>query len=152
MERSLTDKRTGSAPVIALDDLQPVGDLPAVWSCPCGAWRLCYRAACQLRIPRDHRDGACGKSAPLLRWLPAHAEDMDRLSARRRLIWVALDRKGKPLARDGYFAELPSSVSVNDALADYRTGLGAGSAGAVVRWQMWDHGRMGPRGDGMAPA
>jgi hypothetical protein len=36
-------------------------DLPAVWSCACGAWRLCYRSSCQLRIPRDHRDGTCGK-------------------------------------------------------------------------------------------
>ena len=117
-------------------------DLPALWNCPCGAWRLCYRSSCQLRIPRDHRDGACGKSAPLLRWLPAHAEDMDRLSARRRLIWVALDRKGKPLARDGHFAELPSSVSVNDALKDYANGPGANASGAAVRWQMWERGQM----------
>src|SRR6516164_5286355 len=106
-------------------------DLPALWNCPCGAWRLCYRSSCQLRIPRDHRDGTCGKPTTVLRWLPAHAEDMARLSARRRLIWVALDRKGKPLARDGHFAELPSSVSVNDALKDYANGPGANASGAA---------------------
>jgi hypothetical protein len=101
-------------------------DLPALWNCPCGAWRLCYRSSCQLRIPRDHRDGACGKPATLLRWLPAHAENMAGLSVKRRLLWVASDREGQPLSRDGHFAELPSSVSVNDALADYGNGPGAG--------------------------
>jgi hypothetical protein len=35
-------------------------DLPAVWACPCGAWRLCYRSACHTRITSDHRDGTCG--------------------------------------------------------------------------------------------
>ena len=120
-------------------------DLPALWACPCGAWRLCYRSACQLRIPRDHRDGTCGKPATLLRWLPAHADELRRLSAKQRLIWVASDWIGA-LTRMGQVAELPSSVSVNDALADYRTGPGAGKVGSVVRWQMWAGGRMGASG------
>jgi hypothetical protein len=121
-------------------------DLPALWMCPCGAWRLCYRSSCQLRIPRDHRDGACGKPASLLRWLPARADDLARLSAKRRLPWVASDRRGQSHSRDGHFAELPSSVSVNDALADHAAGPGANNAGAVLRWQMWDHGRMAASG------
>jgi hypothetical protein len=61
-----------------------------------------------------------------LHWLPAHAGKLRRLSARRRLIWVASDREGQPLSRDGHFAELPSLVSVNGALADYGNGPGAG--------------------------
>jgi hypothetical protein len=121
-------------------------DLPAVWSYPCGAWRLCYRSACQLRIPRDHRDGACGMPAARLRWLPAHAEELQRLSAKRRILWVATSRVGQPLARDGHFAELSSSVSVNDALTDYAAGPGVNATGDVVRWQMWDHGQMGASG------
>jgi hypothetical protein len=121
-------------------------DLPAVWACPCGAWRLCYRSACQLRIPRDHRDGACGQPATLLRWLPARADELRRLSAKRRLIWVASDRKGQPLSRHGHYAELPPSVQVIDALKDYAAGPGANNAGAAVRWQMWDHGVMGASG------
>ena len=120
-------------------------DLPALWNCPCGAWRLCYRSSCQLRIPRDHRDGTCGKPTTVLRWLPAHAEDMARLSAERRLIWVASDWIGA-LTRMGQVAELPSSVSVNDALADYAAGPGANDGGAVVRWQLWERGKMGASG------
>jgi hypothetical protein len=82
----------------------------------------------------------------VLLWLPAHADELRRLSAKRRIIWVACDRKGQPLSRDGYFAELPSSVSVNDALVDYANGPGANNGGAVVRWQLWDHGRVGASG------
>jgi hypothetical protein len=117
-------------------------DLPAVWECPCGAWRLCYRSSCQLRLPRDHRDGTCGKPATLLRWAQAHADELRRLSAKRRIIWVASDREGHSLSRDGHFAELPPLVSPNDALADYANGPGAGKVGSVVRWQMWGGGQM----------
>ena len=121
-------------------------DLPALWACPCGAWRHCYRSSCQLRIPRDHRDRACGRPATLLHWAQAHADELRRLSAKRRIIWVASDRKGQPLSRDGRFAELPPSVSVNDALADYAAGPGANDGGAVVRWQLWERGKMGASG------
>ena len=117
-------------------------DLPALWNCPCGAWRLCYRSSCQLRIPRDHRDGTCGMPTSLLRWLPAHADELQRLSAKRRILWVACDREGHPLSRDGHDAELPSSVTVNDALTDHAAGPGVNAPGDVVRWQMWDYGRM----------
>ena len=117
-------------------------DEPALWVCPCGAWRLCYRSPCQLRIPRDHRDGTCGMPTSLLRWLPAHADELQRLSARRRILWVACDREGHPLSRDGHDAELPSSVTVNDALTDHAAGPGVNAPGDVVRWQMWDYGRM----------
>lgn len=34
-------------------------DLPAVWVCACGKWRLCYRSACLFRIPDCHRIGRC---------------------------------------------------------------------------------------------
>ncbi len=37
-----------------------MADLPAGWACPCGAWRLCNRSSCRLRIPDAHRDGQCG--------------------------------------------------------------------------------------------
>ena len=109
-------------------------DLPAIWTCPCGAWRLCYRSACLLRIPRDHRDGTCAEPTRL-RWTPAHADDLPRLSARRRIIWVAV-------AWDGHAAALPSSVHINDALANYRAGPGANAGGVMLRWQMWEQGRM----------
>jgi hypothetical protein len=35
-------------------------DLPAVWTCACGQYRLCNRSACKLAIPARHRDGECG--------------------------------------------------------------------------------------------
>jgi hypothetical protein len=59
---------------------------------------------------------------------------------------VASDRKRQPLSRDGHLAELPSEVPINDALADYAKGAGVNNGGAVVRWQLWDHGRMGASG------
>jgi hypothetical protein len=34
-------------------------DLRALWRCPCGAYLLCYRSSCHLRIPAAHRDGSC---------------------------------------------------------------------------------------------
>lgn len=34
-------------------------DLPAVWTCACGQYRLCYRSPCHMRIPACHRDGSC---------------------------------------------------------------------------------------------
>lgn len=34
-------------------------DLPAVWSCPCGLYRTCYRSPCVLRVPVRHRDKLC---------------------------------------------------------------------------------------------
>ena len=34
-------------------------DLPAVWSCPCGAYTTCQRSGCILRVPQEHRDGRC---------------------------------------------------------------------------------------------
>jgi hypothetical protein len=52
-------------------------------------------------------------------WLPAHADELRRLSARKVLLWVAADRKGQPLSREGHAAEMPGSVSVVEALADY---------------------------------
>jgi hypothetical protein len=55
-------------------------------------------------------------------------------------------RKGQPLARDGHFAELPSEVSINDALADYAAGMEAGRDGAPVRWQLWDLGETAASG------
>jgi hypothetical protein len=77
-----------------------------------------------------------------LSWSLARADDMPRLSAGRRLLWVASDRKGQPLVRHGHFAELPSPVQVIDALKDYANGPGAGRAADEVRWQLWDDGRV----------
>jgi hypothetical protein len=34
-------------------------DLPAVWTCACGQWRVCGRSLCHLKIPDSHRDGRC---------------------------------------------------------------------------------------------
>jgi hypothetical protein len=82
----------------------------------------------------------------LLRWLPAHADELRRLSARRRILWVACDREGHPLCRDGHHAELPSSLTVIDALTDHAAGPGVNAPGDVVRWQLWDHGRVGASG------
>ena len=82
----------------------------------------------------------------LLRWLPAHADELPRLSARRRILWVACDGEGHPLSRDGHYAELPSPVAVNDALTDHAAGPGVNAPGDVVRWQLWDHGRVGASG------
>jgi hypothetical protein len=75
-----------------------------------------------------------------------HADELQRLSAKRCLLWVASDRRGQPLSRHGHFAELPPSVRVIDALTDYAAGPGASAASDGVRWQMWDHGRMGASG------
>jgi hypothetical protein len=82
----------------------------------------------------------------MLRWTPAHADDLRRLSARRRVVWVATSRAGQPPSRDGQAAELPSSVSVNDALTDYAAGPGANAPGDVVRWQVWERGGMDASG------
>jgi hypothetical protein len=35
-------------------------DLPAVWVCACGQYRVCYRSPCHMKIPASHRDGTCG--------------------------------------------------------------------------------------------
>ena len=34
-------------------------DLPAAWVCACGAYRVCYRSPCHMKIPASHRDGHC---------------------------------------------------------------------------------------------
>jgi hypothetical protein len=39
-------------------------DLPAVWTCACGAYRLCYRSRCHMKIPAEHRRGECAADAP----------------------------------------------------------------------------------------
>jgi hypothetical protein len=66
-----------------------------------------------------------------LSWSLARADDMPRLSAGRRILWVASDRKGQPLVRHGHFAELPPPVQVIDALKDYANG--PGRAGPPMR-------------------
>jgi hypothetical protein len=37
-------------------------DLPAVWTCACGQYRICNRSPCRMRIPILHRDGRCASS------------------------------------------------------------------------------------------
>jgi hypothetical protein len=82
-----------------------------------------------------------------LSWLPTNAYNLRKLSAHRLLLWVAANLKGQPLTLRGHYAELPGSVSVAEALADYSAGPGAGRDGVPVSWQMWYYGR--PYASGM---
>src|SRR5215471_17042278 len=34
-------------------------DLPSVWTCACGQYRLCYRSPCYWTIPNSHCDVTC---------------------------------------------------------------------------------------------
>jgi hypothetical protein len=74
-------------------------------------------------------------------WWPALADDLPRLSANRRLIWVSGLPDGAA-ARHGHAAELPPFVPILEALVDYGVGPGADRGGVVMRWQVWECGQM----------
>jgi hypothetical protein len=82
------------------------------------------------RLPSPPKSEAAGRRrrgavvTTLLQGAPGHADELWHLSAKRRVIWVMRDRKGWPFSRDRHAAELPSSVSVNEAPADYAIGPG----------------------------